>query len=130
MSDWAAYVRAHLPALHVAPEREAEIIAELSQQLEQAYDDAIAGGATEAEALARARGYLGDWDHLARGIEGSERRGSALTGTLGDARYALRFLRRNPVFTTVAVATLAFGIGGNTAVFTLADTLLLHGLPY
>jgi putative ABC transport system permease protein len=51
-------------------------------------------------------------------------------GLTGDVRYALRFLRRNPVFTAVAVATLAFGIGGNTAVFTLADTLLLRVIPY
>src|SRR5580765_1880002 len=53
-----------------------------------------------------------------------------MTGAAGDLRYAFRFLRRNPVFTAVAVATLAFGIGGNTAVFTLADTLLLRILPY
>src|SRR5258707_12735753 len=94
MSDWSAYVRAHLPALHAAPEREAEIVAELAKQLEQAYDDAIAGGATESEALARARAYLGDWDRLARDIEGSERRASPMAGALGDVRYALRFLRR------------------------------------
>ena len=130
MRDWAAYVRAQLPALHVRPERESEIIEELAAQLEQVYDDAAAGGAGEAEAEARARAQLGNWDRLARGIEGGERRALPMTGILGDARYALRFLRRNPVFTAVAVATLAFGIGGNTAVFTVADRLLLHGLPY
>jgi putative ABC transport system permease protein len=130
MRDWAAYVRAQLPALHVKPERESEIIAELAQQLEQAYEDAIAAGASEADAVAKARTYLGDWNRLAQGIEEGDGRDSPWIGALGDARYALRFLRRNPVFTAVAVATLAFGIGGNTAVFTLADRLLLHGLPY
>jgi putative ABC transport system permease protein len=73
---------------------------------------------------------LGDWDRLARAIDGEESRGPVLAGALSDARYALRFLRRNPVFTVVAAATLAFGIGGNTAVFTLADALLFHSLPY
>jgi predicted permease len=130
MSDWSAYVRTHLPALHVSPEREAEIVAELAQQLEQAYDEAIASGATEAAASERARNSLGDWDRLANGIEGGEGRTPFACGALGDVRYALRFLRRNPVFTAAAVATLAFGIGGNTAVFTLADALVLRGLPY
>jgi len=130
MPDWPSYVRAHLPALHVKPEREAEIIAELSQQLDQAYDEAIAGGAAPIEAAARAQAQLGDWDRLARGIEGVEPPAPRLAGISGDVRYALRFLRRNPVFTAAATVTLAFGIGGNTAVFSIADALLLHSLPY
>jgi putative ABC transport system permease protein len=129
MPDFTAYVRMRLPTLHVSPEREAEIVAELAQQLEQAYEGAIAGGASETEAIARAEACLGDWDRLARAVDGEEKRAVGI-GLAGDLRYALRLLRRNPVFTAVAVATLAFGIGGNTAVFTLADTLLLSVLPY
>src|SRR5215831_15167772 len=110
MPDFPRYVREHLPALHVGPEREAEIVAELAQQLEQAYEDAVAGGASEAEALHRAANQLGDWSRLARGIEEPERRATSLTGAMGDVRYALRFLSRNPLFTAVAIATLAFGI--------------------
>ena len=49
---------------------------------------------------------------------------------LADLKYALRFLRRNPGFAAIAIATLAFGIGANTAVFSMADVLLLHSLPY
>ncbi|HTS61255.1 MAG TPA: ABC transporter permease [Candidatus Acidoferrales bacterium] len=128
--DWTAYVRAHLPPLHVRPEREAEIVAELAQQLEQAYDEALTGGASEVEACARASAAVGNWDGLSRGIEAQPRHASGLLGAAGDVRYALRFLRRNPAFTALAAATLAFGIGGNTAVFTLADSLLLHALPY
>jgi putative ABC transport system permease protein len=49
---------------------------------------------------------------------------------LRDARYGLRLLARRPGFTTVAVLTLAIGIGANTAIFAVADTLLLKPLPY
>ncbi|HYL72906.1 MAG TPA: ABC transporter permease [Bryobacteraceae bacterium] len=52
-----------------------------------------------------------------------------MKSVLSDFRYALRGLRKSPLFTIVALASLALGIGANTAVFTLMDQALLRSLP-
>src|SRR5439155_5212655 len=107
MPDWNRLVRERIPALHVGPERENDIVAELALQLEQAYADAIAGGAGEAEALRRALAQMGDWDKLGRSVDVPERHAGFTTGGMHDLRYALRFFRRNLAFTAIATLTLA-----------------------
>ena len=49
---------------------------------------------------------------------------------LNDLRYAIRVLIKAPSFSLIAILTLAFGIGANTAIFTLIENLFLRGLPF
>src|SRR3954449_3736473 len=52
-----------------------------------------------------------------------------MTSLIADLRFAFRGLRRSPLFATVAILSLALGIGANAAIFTLIDQILLRKLP-
>src|ERR1700682_2263583 len=98
MHDWTRYAQEHLGFLRVRPEREAEVIRELSGQLEETYRAALASGASEADPFARGASWFPDWNALARDIEAAERpypepltpgrKAGWLTGLLSDLRYA------------------------------------------
>jgi putative ABC transport system permease protein len=134
MPEWTAYVRAHLPPLGLRPEREAEIVAELALQLEQACGHA----ASESEALALAGREFPDWSALAAEIRTAERpapkpleeRGTFWSGLLLDLRVAVRRMAHQPAFTATAVLAIALGIGGCTAIFSLLEAVVLRPLDY
>jgi predicted permease len=141
--DFRRYVREHLPALPIRPEREIEIVEELALQLEAAYETARRNGATHAAAVLEARAEVPDWHSLARTLTTIEaanahsgrsslpppRRG-ALRGVSQDLRLAWRGLVRAPGFAFTAVATLAIALGLGAAAFALIDGILLAPLPY
>ena len=54
---------------------------------------------------------------------------AAADALIQDVRYAVRLLRRTPIFTAVVIASMALGIGANTAIFTLIDTVMWRLLP-
>jgi predicted permease len=135
MPDWKEHVRKQLPAMRVGPAREAEIVEELAAQLDQAYEEALLAGHDAREAAHVAEAQLPDWQRLALEIERSQTPRARVSarlwqGIAGDLRHGLRVLRKAPLFTTVAVATLAIGIGGCTAMFSMIEAVILRPIGY
>ncbi|MBV8808446.1 MAG: ABC transporter permease [Acidobacteriaceae bacterium] len=155
MPDWNAIVRDRIASLRLNPVAESALAEELAQHLEDRYRELRSGGASEEEAY---RGAVAELDDLypiqtelrrvrmpihdpvpagdpqpdnvinERGTTGA-RRARFFETLWRDLRYTGRTMRKSPSFVLFVVLTLALGIGANTTVFTLINTLILNPLP-
>jgi predicted permease len=142
MPDWRMIVRERLTPLSLKAAEESALVEELAQHLEDRERELRSGGADEEEARRRVLSELDDIHPLRAGSDRSQRMpkydpvpagdlrpGNLLEDVWRDLRYAFRSMGRSPLFVVFVVLTLGFGIGANTTVFTVINTLILNPLP-
>lgn len=148
--NWANIIRERMAFLQLEGASETDVADELAQHLEDRYREYRSGGASEEEAYRRTSAELNDMYSLRNGAgrnermkkeeeagylaySGSEKHSGGFRELYGDSwrdlRYAARGMRKNPLFVLFVVLTLALGIGANTTVFTVINTLILNPLP-
>jgi predicted permease len=142
MPDWKTIVADRIARLGLKGAAEPSLTQELAQHLEDTYNELRGAGASEQEAYRKALAEMDELHPLEAGLGRSQRMprhdavpagaipaGNLIENTWRDLRYTGRAMRKNPLFVLFVVLTLALGIGANTTVFTIINTLLLNPLP-
>ncbi len=137
MPDYRDRLRERLAADGLTPSAHRDAIDEIAEHLDDLYRAAERDGKTPSEGDAIVAAELARMGSLAAAVAGRARRRQPIAARAGrlagialDLRHAFRSLRRERSFSTIVVLTLAVGIGGCTAVFSIINSLLLTPLPY
>src|SRR5262245_63586681 len=142
MTEWKQEIRKRLAPLKLEPAREAAIVEELSQHLDDCYQEALSSGATPEEAERLTLEELGASEILQRELRrverpspqepivfGTNRRINVITDFWQDLRYGARILMKSRGFTAAAVLTLALGISANVTIFSIISDFFFKPLP-
>jgi predicted permease len=118
-----------LRGLSKSQQQESDFEAELASHIDHDADEGVRAGLSPEEARRQALIRLGGAEQTRQAYR--ERKTlPPLESVMQDVRFALRQMRKAPGFTLTAVLTLALGIGANTVIYTLIDSIMLRPLPY